>query len=304
MVTVTLLASLPACSLLIPENPSTPRYNSVLGAPRAPELNPAAARSMSPTSSAAPANAPSFPPVDPATEARAAQIMAAQSAAPTESVAVSDLGSARQRPSENGQPMMVAGNYPDLHSVPPKPTDNAQARLDKVRAELEAERTGADNARAKLSSDAAAEPSLIGTVPPPEPVNVAPVAPPPGTGPQSSGYIALPPPPPPLASSAGTPWDRSAPPQIASAPIGGVAPALSANAAMEPIILRPPAGMASAQASPFTRPAAAPMAAQPAMAPALSGGFNPMADAAPSLRAPTSYASGYLPPSRYTTRRN
>lgn len=78
--------------------------------------------------------------------------------------------------------------------------------------------------------------------------------------------------------------------------------------AMEPIVLRAP------QTTPMPAPsfsyASSPVPASPPvqnMAPAMAGGFNPMAGAEPiTLRAPTSYAGGtaYLPNSRYSTRRN
>lgn len=292
-----LAVSLCSCNLLIPENPSAPRYNSVLGGPRKPMLNPGAnngASMQAPVREEAPrktaammATEAQFPPVAPETEMRAQEIMASDVPPPV---------GQRAMPMENAQPgMQVAqSNYPNLNNVPPTPAtgtpDSAEARLARVRAQLEAERMGVDYERQRLATDAAAEPSLLN-----EPV---PVMPPMGAPmpPQSSmmtpnGMVALPPPPP-LAQSAGTAWAANAP---ATAP------------AMEPIVLRPP--VAQAAPSPnisYANPGPMP-SMSPAMAPAMSGGFNPMAGTEPiNLRAPTSYAgsTSYLPNSRYSTRRN
>lgn len=291
-----------ACTLLIPENPSTPRYNSVLGPPRAPQKNPGGSpgADLSPRPTAPVVQqATAFPPVDSATQVRAQEILAADVPPP---VGMADMG--RRMPSENqGDAMqMAASDYPSLHSVPPAPPtgtpDSDAARLARIRAQLEADQRAADAAKARLATDAAAEPSLLNT-PPIQPV----------PGPQSmsrpaaGGSIALPPPPPPLAQAGGTAWDRN--PAMAGSPPPSFAAAPMSAPAMEPIVLRPPSAAASpglGYASPA--PAAAPA---PAMAPAMAGGFNPMAGTEPiTLRPPTSYAGGtaYLPNSRYSTRRN
>lgn len=319
---VLMAASLPACSLLIPENPSAPRYNDVLGGPRRPALNPGGD-----AASAGPRAKADFPPVDPSTEARARDIMAsdvpppAAMAAPMTPVATAQPAPAtggRQVPVEN---MTVASsNYPDLHTVPSPPPAGTDTRMDAVRQQLEIERNAANGAATRLQGDAAAEPSLIG-VPLPEPVRASPNAVPVNTmpvvptpvpaaepqpigvpqssnnpAPTANGYIALPPPPPPLNAGGSAPTSTAfAIPTANPAPIG--------NAPMEPITLRAPTGNV-ASAAPVALNYGAPSQAAP-MAPSASG-FNPMDGAAPiTLRAPTSYASGgnYLPPSRYATRR-
>ncbi len=297
-----LAVTLCSCNLLIPENPSSPRYNSVLGQPRTPQLNPAGG--PGPSSNAAPmmqqaeapeVNATAFPPVDPATEARAREIMASDVPPPP---MAAPQQNARQMPLENQPGMQVAGNYPELNNVPATPPMGANgdaARLARVRAQLEAERNGADAARNQLATDAAAEPSLLDA-----PMPQAPLSPQSSIG-NGPGYIAqLPPPPPPLAQAGGTTWDRN--PSIASAPLS--APSAQ-TASVEPILLRAPG--AQAQPAPSFGFASAAPAPEMSMAPAMAGGFNPMAGSEPiTLRAPTNYAGGtsYLPDSRYATRRN
>lgn len=297
-----LALSLSACNLLIPENPSAARYNKVLGAPRAPELNPGNAsggerRSQAPLRGPETAQAPqaAFPPVSPETEMRAQEIVAADVPPPPGAAPL------RQMPNENqAPPMQMAGNYPDLTTVPPTPPMGAEsdaARLARVRAQLEADRAEAAGAKARLATDAAAEPSLLNE-PMPAPITPAPMPPQSYNTPPNAGYIAqLPPPPPPMNQSAGTAWDRSASP-IAPPVVASAAPA------MEPIVLRPPTAAASAPAAPNFGYSAPVQASN--MAPAMQGGFNPMAGGDPIvLRAPTSYAGGtnYLPESRYTARR-
>ncbi len=307
---------LPACSLLIPENPSAPRYNSVLGPPRAPQLNPD--RGPGPQSQApAPmriteTTAMNFPPVDAQTQSRAQEIMASD-VPPPAALPVSDQAPlARRMPEEN---MTVAqSSYPDLHSIPPTPPAGEEERLSRIRAQLEADRMAAGAAKNKLAADAAAEPSLLNempsiqAIPPvnrtpmpaaPMPQSQAPAMSAPATTASNTSYIALPPPLPPMGQSPMAP----APVSVAAAPTLQSAP-------LEPIMLRPPSGAneAAIAATPAFAPTPAPATTAPvAMAPAMAGGFNPMAGSAPiNLRAPTSFAGGteYLPNSRYSTRRN
>lgn len=308
-------ATLCSCTLFIPENQSSPRYNTVVGAPRTPQLNPSGggvgSNYVAPQSQlkkAPEVQAAAFPPVDAVTDARAREIMAADVPPP---VAQANM---RQTPIENQPGMQLAANYPDLHSIPPTPTtgvDGDAARLARVRAQLEAERNNADAARTQLSTDAAAEPSLLnepGVVPPPMPINSAPLPPQSSNTAYPSVIAQLPPPPPPITQSSGTAWDRAAP--MSSTPPPYVAAAPTIAPAMEPIILRAPGSNAEPAAAPrlaYSAPAPAAPVAGAAMAPAMSGGFNPMANGdAIVLRAPTSYAGGtaYLPNSRYATRRN
>ena len=268
-----------SCSLLIPENPSAPRYNSVLGGPRRPELNPTASGgdSQSMNHHAAPAADPSQQAYEPTSFAAPAdQITSNEVPPPAAMVTSQSPYSGRQMPAEN----QYAGNYPALQSVPPSNTDPKEVgRLNAIRSQLESDRDAAAADKAKLNNDAISEPSLIGTQPP-SPVSQ----------PQSmltpSGSVALPPPPPPLASSPN--YNPMA--SYRSVPVQ--------NASLEPIVLHPP----SANSTPLPPPQLSYTPSLPlpagnntqAMAPATSDGFNPMAGSG-------AYASNgsYLPDSRY-----
>ena len=286
-----------ACALLIPENPSTPRYNDVLGGPRAPKLNPASAG----RSSMAPApvrqqQASLHAPTVAAAPVPVQEIVSVDTSPPTGANTPTGLiaevpASVRAVPAGNQDPIQMAAGYPDLHSIPPTPTVGAGGdaeRLARVRAQLEAERNGADAERQRLSTDAAAEPSLLGT-PLPEPVR--PAAPAPQSAAPAVGAIAqLPPPPPPIGQSAGTPWDRSAPMEVTSAPQVAAVP----GPGLEPIVLRAPTGIET------------PIYGNGAMGEPPPSGFAqlPPTDAI-TLRPPVSVAGGaYLPDSRYAARRN
>lgn len=164
------IITLSGCAYIIPPDPSTPRHNTVLGGPRRPQLNlisgPLSAlptQPSAPTVAAAPvepvavtaqnyapAAAPALPPVDPAVRAQAERELQASSV--------------RALPPENQQ-FQVAGNYPALDSVPPRPAlsgaDSAQSRLSTTQSDLERERVEADLRKATLARDAAAEPSML-----------------------------------------------------------------------------------------------------------------------------------------------
>ena len=329
-----MLGGLTACSLLIPENPSAPRYNKVEGEMHTPQLN----RGMPTSTMAAPVtpvatqSIPNLPPVDPSVQARAQQEIAALNA------------TGRSMPVEN-QNLVNSGAVPDLSSVPPRPVTvgaaSAESRLAQTRTELEQDRTQAVASKDQLMKDAQAEPSMLspmpapmtpppapkpiakapvapeptGVVPPPEPVAVAPIAPPAG-----SGYIAAVPPSPMFAPP--PPMNPSAMPPAAPAPlqepvpvISNVAPAPHMQPAIavaplpaplpsgkEPIVLRPPVGMAAVAPEPMVFAAPTPTSN---MAPAASGGFDPMASVdTRNARAGTLYQpTGYLPTSRYADRR-
>lgn len=337
------VASLSGCAYFIPENPSAPRYSTVLGERHAPQLNAQmgkAATSGSLDSSAAPVSTiasadvppppaagaenavPSpFPPVDAATRAQA-QAQLASAPVPE--------SSQRRVPVENNTPQLAA-NAPDITSVPPRPPltgeDSTEQQLNKVRAQLERDRAAADAARGKLSTDAAAEPSMLqgnGLAPLPPAVNSAPLGAPPAPTPMplptpaasrpdaaisppvaaasNDGFIAPAPlmPPPPAPTAGMYPPPAAAPPTpmaVASAP-------LPASTALAPIMLRPPV-----QSAPSAQPSAAPRFEAPVEAapsnlpPAVRGGFDPMASGTASgARGATAYAgsAGYLPANRYT----
>lgn len=280
-----------SCSYLIPEDESEPRYNSVMGGRRMPQEN---ASSMAGDQGApveaiqSSSNMPNLPPVSASTMAEANARMA----------------SSRSVPVEN--------EYPELSAIPPAPAASGAGstadRLAQVRAELERDRVQAGMARSQLAADAAAEPSMLsnlppsgGTAPAPMPVVAAPLPAPapapmpvavvPVATPTPAPMIALPPPMPVYAAPA--PINMDAAP-MAAAPV-------AAAPAMEPIMLRPPVGAAPAPAPAFV-PTPAPTYAPQPMAPAMSGGFDPMAGTVTT--GTRGYSStGYLPPSRYTGRR-
>lgn len=302
-VAVLCLLVLSGCRFLIPEDPSAPRYNTVLGGKRVPERNrevPPGPSSQAPssytTSSAASYSSgarqsPAYAaPVEPAQERGFWDRMAFWRSDDTPSAPPPPAAAApRQMPVENAS-MLASSSaypaatpayqaspayatpsytsnsnaYPQLSTVPPRPDADA-ARLSAVRAQLEQERMAAGSASANLSAAAAAEPSLL--APMPEPVAVS----------------SLPPPPQPMISSPPPPTYQPAP-----------APAT----AMEPIRLRPPVPEPTSQAPAYN-------VAPQAMAPAAAGSFNPMASApAPGYYGtPQITGYGYLPDSRYAPMR-
>lgn len=221
LVSLALCSALVGCGYFIPPDKSVPRYNSVNGDARRPELNPAPGQAPVPTpeSDASPAltgmpqvaQAPAMPPmpaypaVSPETQARADAMMANPAPAPI----ASSESIARRVPEENA----TASNnsYPPLNSVPPASSvdHDAAARLARVRAQLEQERNSANTDKNQLVRDAAAEPSLmpaantgapvpVSAVAPPDPIVSAPIAPPVETNPApmaASAPVITPPPP-------------------------------------------------------------------------------------------------------------
>jgi hypothetical protein len=301
------LALASACALFIPDNPSEPRHNIVLGDVRSPINNPGGTGAQQaapaparvsqaapmPVVEAAPAPTPiatmDLPPVDPAVQRMAAQ----------------RIDDARNVPEEN---MTVAmGDYPSLHDVPktaPASGDaKTAARLNEERLRLEQERAASEAAKAQLNRDAAAEPSLLSDMPAPPPapvapgpssqrtVPVAPVAQAPVMALTIAAAPVLPPPPPmPVVATAAPIATGPAPIAMDSMPMGQPQPAVAAA----PIRLQ--------------APPAAP--APVSVASTGSGSFNPMASAessAPITLTPpaTYYASSqaYLPSSRYSSYR-
>ncbi len=290
-----LTVSLGGCSYLIPPNPSSPRYNTVVGERHAPALN-AQSATGAPTETAAvtPPDAPNFPPVDDATRIRAQQEMTA--AQPVDAVSSAPLPSptanGRVVPVENAAPTVtVAENttYPSLASVPPRPVisgdESDAARLARIRSALEADRASANTARDQLAHDAAQEPSMqplpeaTGTVPPPAPVSVAPVAPPPAAtpspsftpAPQSSNVPApnsiapvptpvFPPPPPPSNMSALPPAVIPAQSAAIRTP---VANATFSTPAVTPVAAVAPAPVFQPMPSAPPAPAVAPIVLRP-----------------------------------------
>ncbi|MFZ4541521.1 MAG: hypothetical protein ACOYNL_06890 [Rickettsiales bacterium] len=181
---------LSSCAYLIPPDTNEPRHNTVLGAPHKPQLNVttigvgpqsnntvrdtmqvapqqvAAMERAAPVTAVTRSDLPNLPPVDPSTRAQAEREMASVSE--------------RRIPMEN-QFQVAANDYPDLHSVPARPTLNGpgstQSRLIETKSYLEQDRTQSEISKAALSRDAAAEPSMLselpateGTIPPNDPV--------------------------------------------------------------------------------------------------------------------------------------
>lgn len=315
--------ALGGCAYLIPDNPSAPRYSTVMGERHAPELNKnigqASAAQSAPimpimTSDMPPAMPSSmpapFPPVDAATQATASQQMAMNSPVPTSNAVPmpQPIGDARQVPAEN---LAEAAGAPAFSSVPARPAmsgpESDADQLNKVRAQLEMDRANAEAARNQLSRDAAAEPSLLGAptsnvVPPPTQVIERPLDPLPPAYPVPA--MAPSPAPMPPAPAAPQPQPQSfiapaplmppPPAPIASAqaaPLPSVYPVAAAPAApaLDPIMLRPPVASMPPASAPAVR-RVVPQETAPSALPMASGGFNPMA---------ASDSNGYLPQSRY-----
>ena len=291
-----LLAGLSGCTWLIPDDPSTLRYNSVLGERHAPVGNQSSAINKplpEEETGMAVMTETNTTPVAPMVQAQAPTVV---SAAPTPMVQVmpqapamrpqplmqglppvdaltqsrAERELARQTPTENAMYDVAQNNA--FTSVPPSPVavgaDAPAARLQNVRRDLEAERARADAARDQLSRDVQAEPSMLPNTGRPQdpaminaPVNDKGAVLPPEAAMAPTGYVALPPPPP-----------LGMPPQQPEM----IAPA--------PMIASVPADMGYAPA------------------PMVPGGFDPMAvRTAPAAAPSVAYASttGYMQPSRY-----
>ena len=324
---VALLAGLSACTYLIPDDPSQPRYNIVLGEKHRPLNNhtdapPPGQVSMTPFSQSvevpqpvqmaqntANPSLPPLPPVDDATRARADQILGA--APPPAQSTMNE----RRRPVENPP---LESEAPSISSVPPRPvysaSENLQSRMDDTRRDLEQDRARAQVEKSRLASEAAAEPSMLtgrpGSVTIPENIrgsSAAPAyAPPPSYSP-APAYT-----PPPGVSQASTqPITGLAPmpTPVASAPVPPPAPAQPAYIALPPPlppmnsakapgvdIVPPPAPVAVSEAPPPR--ALAPIRLTPpdvaySPPPAPVRAFTPVPDVAPRLQPATS--SGFDP---------
>ncbi len=161
-------ATLSGCAYIIPPDNNAPRNNTVVGAPHRPQLNnnvgPASAPSSSLNALPQPVamNQPALPPVDAATQAQAEQEMAMNPAP------AAPGANERHVPVENAQ-FQVAGNYPALNSVPPRPAmggpNSTRERLDDVQTNLIEERSNAITTKENLAKDAAAEPSMLSDLP-------------------------------------------------------------------------------------------------------------------------------------------
>lgn len=266
------------CAFLIPDNPSTPRYNSVIGERRVPKENmgmlknggaPAMSPGMPMTAPEPMVQATPLPPVAAAPSTGAPEpIMALPPVdAQTQRIADARLADeARQQgrsvPAENMQ--LASSDYPILSDVPPAPPVSGDAsaaeRLGNVRRELEQQRVVSEQAKTQLERDAAAEPSMLSDLPSPA-SSAAPTPTPTMNVPASPvhrGIADLPPPPPLSAAPAPVPamvpgagaqapipmdqlpMGQAAPPP-ASAPIALTAvPPPMQTAALAPIQLRPP----------------------------------------------------------------
>ncbi len=282
------------CAFLVPEDPSAPRYNSVSGERHRPQMN-----SMTPQGSAAPiATTPiaqnggdsRFPPVDQSVQAQANQQISSVGLPPPMSQDPALAG--RHMPMENNLAPSGAGgdiavsenNYPPLYNVPQRPPvsgdDSAAAHLGRVRSELERDRDNGNAVRDQLNRDAASEPSMLKKMLDNGPAwETLPTA----VSPMENKTVPVPP--------AGRSMNLYNPNAYA---YGG--------GASGPINLRPPAP--SGPIPPSARIVQHAPAAM-SMAPAASGGFNPMADTALTDGAlAMGYAGdGYLPSSRYASQR-
>ena len=297
------LSVLAGCAYFIPQSTDVPRYNSVEGERRAPQLNNVSSaprtdpRSISNPSFQPQSSVPAQPvtPVAPVVKEppfveNTNPPLRSEPPAPTPVAEtyswwnpmgwfVEDVPPAatseRKVPPQNVA--MEAQGYPQLQDTPTSPFTPVQTdQLNATRSDLEAERAAADRRASQLATDAAAEPSLLAPQPA-VPTVPSVVRPEPSTG---------------DASIAATPK------VVNPAPRGDSIPASESSAVtLEPIQLRPPAGDGVPAATSGGQSASA-----SAMNPTISG-FDPMsgAEAAPVAKSPTSLypGTGYLPASRY-----
>lgn len=174
MITAGLLAlgmGMSSCALIIPPDPSIPRNNTVIGDPHRPQLNSgsgAAAPAATPTQPQA--MVPSQPPTlmamntPPVPSAMAATPVVTPQAEQAQLAPAPVPPQYRSVPVENEQALQMAGNYPPLGSVPPRPVmdgpESSKQHLKDARSEMESARDAAAVAKDKLDHDAAGEPSM------------------------------------------------------------------------------------------------------------------------------------------------
>ena len=297
MMAMVMLAS---CAYFIPESTNAPRYNTVEGERRPPALNPSSAAPrtdlrVSQDPAYQPQSQMSLTPVTPAAPMAVEQpfvqtMPAPQTAAPSPASVPQTSYDwwdpagwfASDAPPPASAP--AASRYPQLQDTPPSPVTTGQAaareNLMNGQSDLEASRTAAGMRASQLSTDAAAEPSLLAPLPP----AASPVPP------------APPVPPVPPAPSVVRPSSTSAPLVVTPDTSGATAEATI----QEPIMLRPPQGEGVPVAT-----NAGQSTSMTTMDPSVST-FDPMigADVPPPPRMSSGVypGSGYLPPSRYQGR--
>lgn len=261
--------SLSGCAYFIPPEANGPRNNTVpAGAPHRPQLNPGGGAQNA------------VPPRDKTPVAAVAPVAVA--AAPLLPVTTSPNGDAARRVPVENAAFQLAGNYPPLDAVPPRPVltgpDSAQSRLRDTQDDLERERAVAQESKDALTRDAAAEPSIPlpveGVATPTPPVTVPPREEIRRIPRENGAALTLPP----LPPGAFTVTETSPPP-------------LLLPVSRQPIVLRPPVAEAADNALLSTR----------------AGDFDPLAAAsagAPTASAARYAANRYIAPSRYASRRN
>lgn len=264
----TLTAGLAGCAWFIPPEKSTPRYNTVMGEPRRPELNPASGTvPVLPSADVAP-----VPAVTAQGNMSPPSVQVPQAGMPTMEAADSDGAQAgalaRRVPLENANTAAMAGSgYPSLNSVPPSPAmadPDAAGRLARVRAQLEQEREDAAAQRTRLNADAVSDSSW-----------------------NAPGNM---------------PAVRTSPMPAAPTVITPTAPLSGVPSSQEPIMLRSPQqpapAMPASGVSYNYNPGIAGERAQPLLPPA-SGGFDPLAGTSQASPDYNGNTNAYLPPSRY-----
>jgi hypothetical protein len=302
-----LVLTLSACAYVIPPDPNAPRHNTVPGEMRRPMMNESSLRSVN----QAMANAAPLPP--------AAYVAPMQPSLPP----VAPVADGRRIPQEN-QAFQLAGNYPTIDTVPPRPPTSgpsaAPERMIDTRQMLEQGATDAAQQANQLTRDAAAEPSMLSdlprtdtVVPPSDPVQVVPTMPPAAPGMQGVMPAPAVTPAPPSVTSPGarlTPSEQwgvtpshpmqtamllpaarlPATPEFAPPPprisMPTVAPVPTATVAPSPVA---PAASLSVPASP---PTITPVGIR-----VLPGDFDPLAVSTPVVPP----LSRYIPPSRYSS---
>ncbi len=312
------LVCLTGCKWLIPENPSAPRYNTVLGGKRTPALNrPAGAdapyvpgpgsQAMPPAGALAPAvvqAAPAYPPVSVETQAMAEQrISEQQMATPPSAPPPQERGfwdrmafwrsdEPQLQVSAAVQPTMEARRMPPENVMQGAPVDAVQVadnsaypKLSAVppRPQSDAERLASVRSQLEQERATANQSSTnLSAAAAAEPSLLAPM-------PEPVSVNTLPPPPKPMMESVAPPSYTPA----MSAPL--------AAAPLPPIVLKPPPAAPALMPTPTPMPVAAIPAYQPTYTPPpVTAGMEPIMLRAPVPQsAPSpSFAAG---PPAYTS---
>lgn len=154
-----------SCAFLIPPDPNIPRNNTVAGEERRPQLNPGGVPMlMRPEASmqrpAVVATSMPVPYTTSVSGAASPQVALAPAPVPPQY---------RSVPVENEMALQLAGNYPPLNTVPPRPVmdgaGSTRQELKDTRSDLESSRDAAEASKQQLEQDTMDEPTQLNAVP-------------------------------------------------------------------------------------------------------------------------------------------